>query len=143
MGVDVALFTFSLFKMKLVFIILKLFSIAVAEEMEEMPELEIEGTKKAANCRMKAERGDHVSIHFVGSVKDTGKQFDATHHIEPFNFILGDNAIMPGLDQGLIGMCATESRKLTVPHHLAICDLDGHVPCGEDLVFDVELLNIR
>ena len=40
-------------------------------------------------------------------------------------------------------MCATESRKLTVPHHLAICDLNGRVPCGEDLVFDVELLNIR
>ena len=48
---------------------------------------------------MKAQQGDHVSIHFVGSVKDTGKEFDATHHIEPFNFILGDNAIMPGLDQ--------------------------------------------
>merc|ERR1712130_535186 len=79
MGVDVALFTFSLFKMKLVFIILKLFSIAVAEEMEEMPQLEIQVTKKAANCRMKAERGDHVSIHFVGSVKDTGINWNVRH----------------------------------------------------------------
>ena len=40
-------------------------------------------------------------------------------------------------------MCATEARKLTVPYHLAVCDPDGHIPCGKDLVFEVEMLEIR
>lgn len=57
-------------------------------------------------------------MHYVGKLTD-GTKFDAsTDRNEPFGFRLGAGQVIKGWDQGLVGMCIGEKRKLTVKIHL-------------------------
>ena len=51
---------------------------------------------------------------------------------------------MRGWDQGLLGMCVGEVRKLTIPANLAYGDVGAlpDIEGGATLVFEVELLEI-
>lgn len=51
---------------------------------------------------------------------------------------------MRGWDQGLLGMCVGEVRKLTIPANLAYGDVGAlpDIKGGATLVFEVELLEI-
>jgi len=47
-------------------------------------------------------------------------------------------------DEGLIGMCIGEKRKLTIPSELGYGDQDvGSIPAGSTLVFETELIGIQ
>ena len=64
-------------------------------------------------------------------------------------FVIGKGNVIKGWDQGLIGMCVGEIRKLIVPSDLAYGDagtgmgMDMGIPERATLVFEVELLNIE
>jgi FKBP-type peptidyl-prolyl cis-trans isomerase len=64
-------------------------------------------------------------------------------------FVIGKGNVIKGWDQGLIGMCVGEIRKLIVPSDLAYGDtgkgmgMDIGIPERATLVFEVELLNIE
>ena len=59
---------------------------------------------------------------------------------EPFQFLLGAGKVMEGWDEGLVGMCAGEIRKIIVPPHLAYGDRGSGtlIPPG---VFPLKLKN--
>nr|CAD7401751.1 unnamed protein product [Timema poppensis] len=63
---------------------------------------------------------------------------------QPFSFQLGVGQVIKGWDQGLVGMCVGEKRKLTIPPELAYGDRGAGnvIPGGATLNFDVELINI-
>jgi FK506-binding protein 2 len=64
---------------------------------------------------LKAERGDTVTVKYVGTLDD-GTQFDAA---KSFSFMLGAGDVIKGWDQGLLGMTIGAKRKLVVPSKLA------------------------
>eukprot|EP00842_Homolaphlyctis_polyrhiza_P006331 jgi/Hompol1/669/HPOL_000981-RA len=99
-----------------------------------------------------AKSGDLLSMHYTGKLFDNGKQFDSSVGRAPFEFRLGTGQVIAGWDQGLVGMCVGEKRKLTIPPALGkIVALAGYgdqgagrdIPGGATLVFDVELLEIK
>ncbi|KAI9100457.1 peptidyl-prolyl cis-trans isomerase FKBP2-like protein [Phlyctochytrium arcticum] len=105
------------------------------------------GIKKrvaAEDCKIKTQRGDRVTMHYRGTLYDTGEQFDASYdRADPFKFVLGAGQVIKGWDQGLVGMCVGEKRKLTIPAPLAYGDrATGKIPAGATLVFETELLDI-
>lgn len=53
--------------------------------------------------------------------------------------------MIKGWDQGLLGMCVGEQRKLTIPAPLAYGErgAGGVIPGGATLVFAVELVAIH
>lgn len=53
--------------------------------------------------------------------------------------------MIQGWDQGLVGMCEGEKRRLTIPSELAYGDtgFDGLIGPGSTIIFDIELLNIN
>ena len=52
-----------------------------------------------------AKAGDTVKVQYVGVVYATGKEFDATwDRGQPFSFKLGTGGVIPGWDQGIVGM---------------------------------------
>jgi len=139
----------------------------------------------------KAKEGDTVRIHYSGKLTN-GTEFDSSAERGPLEFQLGSGQIIPGLEQGIIGMAPGEKSSIPVaaaeaygphqPEHvqeipkealpadlevdvgsrlhattqdgrqvpLTVVEVsDEHVKvdanhplAGEDLVFDVELLEI-
>lgn len=90
-----------------------------------------------------AKKGDKISIHFVGTVKDGGV-FDDSHPRGSFDFWVGEGQVISGLDQGLLGMKEGELRVVTVPPSEGYGnDAKPNIPPRSTLVFEVELLDVR
>lgn len=91
----------------------------------------------------RARKGKKISIHFVGTLLDGGV-FDDSHPRGSFDFWVGEGQVLPGLDQGLLGMKEGELRRITVPPALAYGnDEKPNIPPRSTLVFEVELLEAR
>lgn len=89
--------------------------------------------------------GDHVMMHYVGTFPDGG-QFDSSRDRgRPFGFTLGKGMVIKGWDLVGARMCVGDRWSVTIPYQLAYGER-GHpagIPAKQDLVFDMELLEIR
>jgi len=75
-----------------------------------------------------AENGDRVLVHYVGVRSEDGVEFDNSFETgQPFPVVLGAGGVIPGWDQGLVGIQAGGRRQLDIPSELAY----GDRPRGE------------
>jgi len=90
-----------------------------------------------------AQAGDTVSVNYTGWLTD-GTQFDSSYDRgQPFNFQLGVGSVIPGWDQGVVGMKVGGKRRLTIPPDLAYgASGRGSIPPNATLIFEVELVEI-
>lgn len=92
------------------------------------------------------QRGQLVTVHYEGRFLDGEKIFDTSANREgPFNFRVGQGAVIPGWDEGVLGMKVGEKRTLIVPYWLAYGEKGkrGHVQPHAALVLDIELLKFE
>src|SRR5262249_47792090 len=90
-----------------------------------------------------AKAGDRVTVHYTGRLTD-GSKFDSSlDHNKPFVFLLGNEEVIRGWDEGVAGMKVGGKRKLMVPARLGYGpreqrDRSGNViiPANSELVFD-------
>ena len=101
--------------------------------------------KVAPNECIPAKNGDKLSMEYTGTLFSTGEQFDSSVGRAPFDFQLGVGQVIKGWDQGILGMCVGEKRKLTIPSKLGYGDqgAGGKIPGGATLVFEIELLSVN
>ena len=87
--------------------------------------------------------GDPVSVHYTGRLED-GTVFDSSEGRDPLDFTCGIGLVIPGWDQGLIGLKKGGKRRLSIPARLAYGEMGypGVIPPNADLYFDVELVGI-
>ena len=78
-----------------------------------------------------AKAGDTVRVHYEGQLSD-GTIFDSSLEREPIEFILGQDTVIPGFEQAVIGMEAGESKDVSIPPE------DGFGEYSEDLVVNIE-----
>lgn len=92
-----------------------------------------------------AQKGDIVSVHYVGTLED-GTKFDSSiDRGSPFQFTLGVGQVIKGWDEGVAGMKIGEKRRLLVPSALGY-GVNGYppvIPGNANLIFEVELLSIE
>jgi peptidylprolyl isomerase len=93
-----------------------------------------------------AQTGQKVMVQYVGVSYTTGQQFDASwDRHQPFVFQLGAAMVIPGWDQGVVGMKVGGRRQLIIPPDLAYGP-QGQPPAiqpNETLVFDIDLLKVK
>jgi peptidylprolyl isomerase len=93
-----------------------------------------------------AKAGDTVDMQYVGVSQSTGKQFDASwDRGEPFTFPLGQGQVIPGWDEGIVGMKVGGRRELIIPPDKGY-GAQGAPPDiapNETLVFVVDLKKIQ
>jgi hypothetical protein len=85
-----------------------------------------------------------LDMEYAGYLTD-GTLFDSSANAgrTPFQFELGVGQVIPGWDQGLVGMKIGESRTLIIPASLAYGSQgQGSVPPNATLIFETTLLNI-
>jgi peptidylprolyl isomerase len=94
-----------------------------------------------------AAAGQTVDVQYTGALFKDGTKFDASWDRggEPFSFPLGQGQVIPGWDQGVVGMKKGGRRLLVIPSSLAYGDqgAGGVIGPGEALVFVVDLENIK
>jgi peptidylprolyl isomerase len=61
-----------------------------------------------------AKKGDTVKVHYTGKLDD-GTVFDTSAEREPLEFTLGEKQIIPGLEDGVVGMEVDESKTIKIP----------------------------
>lgn len=91
-----------------------------------------------------AESGQTVSVHYTGWLEN-GSKFDSSKdRNQAFQFRLGGGMVIKGWDEGVQGMKAGGTRKLTIPAELGYGarGAGGVIPPNATLIFEVELLDI-
>ena len=77
-----------------------------------------------------AKEGDTIKVHYSGKFDD-GTEFDSSRGEDPLECTLGGGQLIPGFENGLIGMSVGESKTLTVPPQ------EGYGEFREDLVLAI------
>uniref|UniRef100_A0A161Y3W5 peptidylprolyl isomerase n=1 Tax=Daucus carota subsp. sativus TaxID=79200 RepID=A0A161Y3W5_DAUCS len=109
-----------------------------AAKSKDVTELQIGVKFKPQSCDIKAHKGDKIGVHYRGKLTD-GTVFDSSFERgDPIEFELG-------WDQGLLGMCVGEKRKLKIPAKLGYGAQGSPptIPGGATLIFDTELVSVN
>ncbi|RMF76719.1 MAG: peptidylprolyl isomerase [Chloroflexi bacterium] len=61
-----------------------------------------------------AKSGDTVTVHYTGTLADN-TVFDSSINREPLTFTLGQKQVIPGFEDGIIGMTVGETRSIKIP----------------------------
>jgi len=104
--------------------------------------------KQEGNPEAEVKKGNTVTVHATGVVKESGKKFWSTKDPgqEPFTYKAGVGQVITGWDQGLLGMKLGEVRELLIPAN------EGYgaagfpawgIPPGGTLNFTLEVLSIK
>ncbi len=97
-------------------------------------------------------RGRRAVVQYTGWLYDAaapghqGRQFDSSRATgQPFRFVVGAGNVIPGWDQGVLGMQIGGERRLVIPARLAYGDTGagGVIPPGATLIFDIDLIGIE
>jgi len=98
-----------------------------------------EGTGK------KARKGDQVTIHYTGYLKD-GTIFDSSvKRNKPFKTQIGVGRVIQGWDEGVTKLKEGGKAILYIPSYMAYGErgAGGVIPPNTDLIFEVELLKVN
>ena len=116
---------------------------SVGGEAQAQPRLQVEVLDPGPEvCRARAAVGDTLTVAYEGRLPG-GKVFDSSkkRHGTGFAFTLGKKEVVRGWEEGLVGMCIGEKRKLTCPPPWAYGAYGSPpvVPPDSTLTFEVEL----
>ncbi|MBP1745657.1 MAG: peptidylprolyl isomerase FKBP-type [Deltaproteobacteria bacterium] len=78
---------------------------------------------------------DTVKVHYTGRLSD-GTVFDSSLSREPLEFTIGQKMVIPGFEEGMIGMTVGETRTVS------IASQDAYGPYLEDLVGSIKRTQI-
>lgn len=76
--------------------------------------------------------GDTIKVHYTGTLTEDGSKFDSSEGRPPLEFVVGQQMVIHGFDQGVIGMSLGEKKTINIP-----C-LEAYGPMNEQMIFEFE-----
>eukprot|EP00341_Mesodinium_pulex_P010043 CAMPEP_0116961422 /NCGR_PEP_ID=MMETSP0467-20121206/46556_1 /TAXON_ID=283647 /ORGANISM="Mesodinium pulex, Strain SPMC105" /LENGTH=186 /DNA_ID=CAMNT_0004649357 /DNA_START=11 /DNA_END=571 /DNA_ORIENTATION=- len=107
-------------------------------------------TSGPTECDERTAAGHYLSMHYTGTIDESsetgtpGKQFDSSiPRGKTFDFRLGTGQVIPGWDQGLVGLCKGAKATLILPPEMGYGSrgAGNDIPGGATLRFDVEVVD--
>lgn len=96
-----------------------------------------------------AVEGQVALIHFIGWIDEGGirgrELYNTYREGQPVSFMIGTSGVMPGWNEGVLGMKQGGKRMLLVPPGMAYGSraIEGVVPANTSLMFRFELVELR
>lgn len=107
---------------------------------------DLQGSDVVVGKGAAAKDGDKVTVQYVGTLFNGGKEFDTSWQKgrTPFEFTIGQGQVIQGWDQGVPGMKVGGRRVLVIPADLAYGSAGSPptIPANAPLVFVVDLKKI-
>lgn len=91
-----------------------------------------------------AQPGATVTVHYTGALCKNGIIFQSSHDFgKPITF--GLDQVIRGWTEGVPGMKVGGMRRLTIPAEMAYGSSSPapNIPANSDLVFDIELVDVK
>jgi hypothetical protein len=129
-------------------ILSSLFSVAALAQPPEVTGKPVDGPtlryiEIASGSGAAADPGKEYVVHYTGWLTN-GKKFDSSVGREPLHFVQGRKQVITGWDIGFEGMKVGSKRRLLIPAALAYGEAaTGSIPPRSELIFDVELLDVK
>jgi len=107
--------------------------------------VQVEIIEESKECSRTIEGvGEKVAYHYRGYFPDTNKDFDTSYKRgSPWRFQMGKGHVIPGVEQGLMGACVGEKRRIIIPPSLAYgsSGVDG-IPPDSTIAFEIDIFEI-
>ena len=98
--------------------------------------------------------GSSVTVNYTGWLYDPagtaskGFQFDSSLNPgrTPYPVLIGARQVIPGFEQGIVGMQVGGKRRIYIPPSLAYGSSgsqDGSIPPNASVVFEIELMTLQ
>ncbi|KAH7863882.1 hypothetical protein Vadar_023012 [Vaccinium darrowii] len=128
-----------------VLVLLLLSSTVLAKKSKDVTELQIGVKYKPESCDIQAHKGDRIKVHYRGQLTDGTVFYSSFERGDPIEFELGSGQVIKGWDQGILGMCVGEKRKLKIPAKYGYGEQGSppKIPGGATLIFDTELVAVN
>jgi FKBP-type peptidyl-prolyl cis-trans isomerase len=95
-----------------------------------------------------AQQGMVATIHFIGWLDEDGVRgreiYNSRSQGRPVSFVIGTEGVMPGWNEGVVGMRPGGSRMLLLPPPMAYGkrQVEGVVPANAAMMFRIELVSL-
>ena len=108
------------------------------------PPSQLESADLITGTGATAEDGDKLTVQYVLATYSTHKVVQSSWTSQPFPFTLGEGQVIPGWDQGVVGMKVGGRRELIIPPALGYRDESPGpgIAANDTLVFVIDLLKI-
>jgi peptidylprolyl isomerase len=92
-----------------------------------------------------AKDGDDVTVQYVLATYSSHQVVQSSWTSQPFSFTLGGNTVIPGWEEGVVGMKAGGRRELIIPPSLGYGSSSpgAGIAANDTLVFMVDMLKIN
>ncbi len=83
----------------------------------------------------KVEKGNTVKVHYTGKLSG-GSVFDSSDGGQPLEFKVGDGNLIPGFENGVVGMEVDDTKTVVIPSN------EAYGEAREDLIMEVPKDNL-
>jgi peptidylprolyl isomerase len=90
------------------------------------------------------EAGQTITADYFGQLAEADAPFDESYSSEPFQAPIGVGSLIPGWDQGLVGVPVGSRLVMSIPPDLGYGDSgSGPIPGGATLYFVIDIIDAQ